>query len=82
MATSASVPIIGNGDILTHYEAARRLAGSGVAAVMAGRGALIKPWLFQEFKEVGGAADRDGMVCGCGDVPKLPQHGPFAPRVG
>ncbi|KXZ53882.1 hypothetical protein GPECTOR_6g800 [Gonium pectorale] len=46
-----SLPIIGNGDILTHYEAAYRLADSGCAAVMTGRGALIKPWIFQEFKE-------------------------------
>ena len=44
-------PIIGNGDILTHYEARRRIELSGVDAVMVGRGALIKPWIFQEFKE-------------------------------
>ncbi|GLI71425.1 hypothetical protein VaNZ11_016639, partial [Volvox africanus] len=51
VARSHSVPIIGNGDILTHYEAHARLAESGCAAVMAGRGALIKPWIFKEFKE-------------------------------
>ncbi|EFJ45664.1 hypothetical protein VOLCADRAFT_105870 [Volvox carteri f. nagariensis] len=51
LARSSSVPIIGNGDILTHYEARARLEESGCAAVMAGRGALIKPWLFLEFKE-------------------------------
>ncbi|GLC44902.1 hypothetical protein PLESTB_001687100 [Pleodorina starrii] len=49
--THPSLAIIGNGDILTHYEASARLAESGCTAVMAGRGALIKPWLFQEFKE-------------------------------
>ena len=45
------VPVIGNGDILTHYEAERRLQAGGVHAVMVGRGALIKPWIFQEFRE-------------------------------
>ncbi len=48
--TAGNAPIIGNGDILTHYEAERRLSGSGCLAVMVGRGALIKPWIFQEFK--------------------------------
>lgn len=45
------VPIIGNGDILTHYEARRRMEDSGVHSVMVGRGALVKPWIFQEFKD-------------------------------
>mmetsp|Transcript_30965 Transcript_30965/g.100877 ORF Transcript_30965/g.100877 Transcript_30965/m.100877 type:complete len:436 (+) Transcript_30965:3-1310(+) len=47
----ASIPIIGNGDILTHYEAEARMKASGCHAVLVGRGALIKPWIFQEFKE-------------------------------
>lgn len=46
------MPIIGNGDILTHYEAAGRAATGGCHALMVGRGALIKPWIFQEVKEV------------------------------
>ena len=45
------VPIIGNGDILTYYEAKRRMEESGVHSVMVGRGALIKPWIFTEFKD-------------------------------
>ena len=49
--TKQSMPIIGNGDILTHYEAQRRMQESGVNAIMVGRGALIKPWIFQEFRE-------------------------------
>ena len=59
------LPIIGNGDILTHYEAARRLKDHGCWAVMVGRGALIKPWIFQEVKEQKeielGARDRVGV---------------------
>jgi len=45
------VPVAGNGDVLTWYEAVQRLDRSGAAGVMLGRGALIKPWLFQEIRE-------------------------------
>lgn len=45
------ITVIGNGDILTHYEAEARKAQSGVTSLLIGRGALIKPWLFQELKE-------------------------------
>lgn len=51
VAHQVPVPIIGNGDILTHYEAERRMAGGDLLSVMVGRGALIKPWIFQEYKE-------------------------------
>lgn len=46
-----SIPVIGNGDILTHFEAEDRKAMSGVDSLLIARGALIKPWLFQEIKE-------------------------------
>ncbi|GAX79958.1 hypothetical protein CEUSTIGMA_g7397.t1 [Chlamydomonas eustigma] len=45
------LPLIGNGDVLTFYEAKRHLKESGCLAVMVGRGALIRPWLFKEFNE-------------------------------
>jgi tRNA-dihydrouridine synthase 3 len=51
VARGSAVPIIGNGDILTHYEARRRLDESGVHAIMVGRGALTKPWIFQEHHD-------------------------------
>ncbi|MBQ7569157.1 tRNA-dihydrouridine synthase family protein [bacterium] len=46
-----SIPVIGNGDILTWYEAEDRIKQSGAYGIMIGRGALIKPWLFQELQE-------------------------------
>jgi tRNA-dihydrouridine synthase 3 len=55
-AATPNVAIIGNGDLLTHYEVQRRRSTSGCAALMAGRGALIKPWLFEEVKQAGLAA--------------------------
>lgn len=47
-----SIPIIGNGDILSYqdYLEAKKTAPH-VASVMIGRGALYKPWIFQEIKE-------------------------------
>jgi tRNA-dihydrouridine synthase 3 len=50
VASERGVPVIGNGDILTAYEARERQRRSGVRSVMLGRGALIKPWLFREIK--------------------------------
>ena len=48
MVTDRSIPIVGNGDILTHYEHRNRVAQSNVHSTMVGRGALIKPWIFRE----------------------------------
>ncbi|GAB5364590.1 hypothetical protein AAMO2058_000982800 [Amorphochlora amoebiformis] len=50
IADEYNMPVIGNGDILTHYEATRFQELSGVSSVMIGRGALIKPWIFEECK--------------------------------
>ncbi len=50
VAAERRVPVIGNGDLLTPYEARERMARTGVRSVMLGRGALIKPWLFREIK--------------------------------
>lgn len=46
-----SLPIAGNGDVLTWYEAKAKLEQSGAHALMLARGALIKPWIFQEIEE-------------------------------
>ncbi|XP_053695127.1 tRNA-dihydrouridine(47) synthase [NAD(P)(+)]-like [Sabethes cyaneus] len=47
-----TMPVFGNGDILSYedYNNAR-LRAADVKGVMIGRGALIKPWVFQEIKE-------------------------------
>lgn len=46
------MPVIGNGDILSYEDyVERRTLAPHVSSVMIGRGALIKPWIFQEIKD-------------------------------
>jgi len=51
LVESVPVPVIGNGDVFTWRDAARRMEETGCAAVMVGRWALAKPWMFREFAE-------------------------------
>lgn len=46
-----TIPVIGNGDILTYFEAEDKKRLSGADSIMIGRGALIKPWIFSEIKK-------------------------------
>ena len=47
----ANFPVLGNGDVLTHFEARRKRAVAPTAAgLMVGRGALINPWLFDDIR--------------------------------
>lgn len=45
---SVNIPVIGNGDIKTCYDAERMLKETGCTAVMIGRGLLGNPWLIKE----------------------------------
>jgi len=51
VSQAVKIPIIGNGDILTFYEAEQKKEQGQCASLMIGRGALIKPWIFKEIKE-------------------------------
>ena len=51
LVAEVPVPVIGNGDIFTWHDAKRRMEETGCAAVMVGRWALAKPWIFREFAE-------------------------------
>ncbi|CEP17625.1 hypothetical protein [Parasitella parasitica] len=44
------MPLFGNGDIISFEDYNHDIQVSGVDGVMIGRGALIKPWIFDEIK--------------------------------
>ena len=47
---NVSVPVVGNGDILTAEDAIRMYEQTGCDGVMIARGALGNPWLFREIR--------------------------------
>jgi len=48
---AGDIPIVGGGDVMSYEEWNRHLAATNISAIMIGRGALIKPWVFQEIEE-------------------------------
>lgn len=48
---NGKVYFIGNGDCYSHVDYSAALADSKVDAVMVARGALIKPWIFEEIQQ-------------------------------
>jgi tRNA-dihydrouridine synthase B len=49
-AESASIPVIGNGDLATGRDVEKRRNESQVSGVMIGRAAMQNPWVFSEAK--------------------------------
>ncbi len=50
VAESIALPVIGNGDLFTADDVARRRAETKIAGVMIGRAAMSAPWIFQRIK--------------------------------
>ena len=48
---NVSIPVIGNGDILTGQDAGKRMEETGCDGVMIGRGARGNPWIFGQINE-------------------------------
>ena len=48
---AVSIPVIGNGDITSAADVARRRSETGIAGVMIGRAAMSSPWIFRQIKE-------------------------------
>jgi tRNA-dihydrouridine synthase B len=50
VAASISIPVIGNGDLATPGDVARRRRETGIAGAMIGRAAMSAPWIFRQAK--------------------------------
>jgi len=49
ISETISIPVVGNGDVID-LESAQRMAATGVAGIAIGRGALGRPWLFEQAR--------------------------------
>ena len=50
VAAAVSIPVIGNGDLVTPMDVERRRNETGIAGVMIGRAAMSSPWIFAQTK--------------------------------
>jgi tRNA-dihydrouridine synthase B len=48
VAEALQIPVFGSGDCVEAEQIASRLAGTAIAGVLVGRGALRNPWIFQQ----------------------------------
>jgi tRNA-dihydrouridine synthase len=51
VAAALTVPVLGNGDLLTVWDLERRRRETPVRSFLVARGCLIKPWLFKELRD-------------------------------
>jgi tRNA-dihydrouridine synthase B len=50
VAAAVSIPVIGNGDLASASDVAKRKRETGIAGAMIGRAAMSSPWIFRETK--------------------------------
>jgi len=51
VAAAVSIPVIGNGDLSSAADVAKRRRENGVAGAMIGRAAMSAPWIFNQVKK-------------------------------
>jgi tRNA-dihydrouridine synthase B len=51
VAAAVPIPVIGNGDLSSAADVAKRRSETGVAGAMIGRAAMSAPWIFNQIKE-------------------------------
>src|SRR2546429_3718023 len=51
VAAAVPIPVIGNGDLSSAADVAKRRCQNGVAGAMIGRAAMSAPWIFKQIKE-------------------------------
>jgi nifR3 family TIM-barrel protein len=50
VAAAVSIPVIGNGDLFSAADVAKRKVETGIAGAMIGRAAMNSPWIFSQTK--------------------------------
>src|SRR6266849_6325659 len=50
VAAAVAIPVIGNGDLSSAADVARRRSETGIAGAMIGRAAMSAPWIFRDTK--------------------------------
>ena len=50
VAAAVSIPVIGNGDLMSAADVAKRRRETGISGAMIGRAAMGTPWIFRETK--------------------------------
>lgn len=58
---AVSIPIIGNGDVMTPQDAAAMFRETGCDAVMIGRGSMSNPWIFRQTAACVSGADPEAV---------------------
>jgi len=51
VAAAVPIPVIGNGDLSSAADVAKRRRENGVAGAMIGRAAMSAPWIFNQVKK-------------------------------
>ena len=63
VAAAVKIPVIGNGDVASAVDAKLMLSSTGCQAVMIGRAALGRPWIFREISEEIKTGKRSEELC-------------------